>query len=203
MELQDFPLLRDCLQNVDPDVGFDIEIKYPLDLKVSLPIKFNLPSAKPICSLFSFLCLVSTWVAVEKYLWLWEYRHIFNHLKFPYSLWGNYFGNLSDANFTFYLIRPLKLEVHLNRWVEVKWTIFLNVISTWIPSFVKSLNTLEIDAFSSPASTQILVLCTLFVTFFLSFWIFELSELSKLLPNCFFAWNKPSLTVLYRLLSLQ
>lgn len=60
VELQDFPLLRDCLQNVDPDVGFDIEIKYPLDLKVSLPIKFNLPSAKPICSLFSFLCLVST-----------------------------------------------------------------------------------------------------------------------------------------------
>ncbi|BHF68125.1 Glycerophosphocholine phosphodiesterase gpcpd1 [Sparganum proliferum] len=32
-ELQMFPLLRDCLQYVDPDVGFDIEIKYPLELK--------------------------------------------------------------------------------------------------------------------------------------------------------------------------
>ncbi|EUB59355.1 Putative glycerophosphodiester phosphodiesterase [Echinococcus granulosus] len=34
VELQDFPLLRDCLQHIDPDVGFDIEIKYPMDLKV-------------------------------------------------------------------------------------------------------------------------------------------------------------------------
>lgn len=34
VELQDFPLLRDCLQHIDPDVGFDIEVKYPLDLKV-------------------------------------------------------------------------------------------------------------------------------------------------------------------------
>uniref|UniRef100_A0A5K3FHX0 GP-PDE domain-containing protein n=2 Tax=Mesocestoides corti TaxID=53468 RepID=A0A5K3FHX0_MESCO len=32
VELQDFPLLRDCLQHIDPDVGFDIEIKYPMEL---------------------------------------------------------------------------------------------------------------------------------------------------------------------------
>ncbi|VDL34392.1 unnamed protein product [Hymenolepis diminuta] len=33
VELQDFPLLRQCLQEVDPELGFDIEVKYPLDLK--------------------------------------------------------------------------------------------------------------------------------------------------------------------------
>lgn len=40
VELQDFPLLRQCLQEVDPELGFDIEVKYPLDLKVS--ITFNM-----------------------------------------------------------------------------------------------------------------------------------------------------------------
>ncbi|VDO05017.1 unnamed protein product [Rodentolepis nana] len=33
VELQDFPLLRQCLQEVDPELGFDIEVKYPLDFK--------------------------------------------------------------------------------------------------------------------------------------------------------------------------
>lgn len=33
IELQHFPLLRECLEHLDPDVGFDIEIKYPMELR--------------------------------------------------------------------------------------------------------------------------------------------------------------------------
>ncbi|VDP46465.1 unnamed protein product [Schistosoma margrebowiei] len=34
IELQPFPLLHSCFEEIDPDLGFVIEVKYPMDLKV-------------------------------------------------------------------------------------------------------------------------------------------------------------------------
>ncbi|VDP83428.1 unnamed protein product [Schistosoma mattheei] len=34
IELQPFPLLHSCFEEIDSDLGFVIEVKYPMDLKV-------------------------------------------------------------------------------------------------------------------------------------------------------------------------
>lgn len=35
IELQSFPLLRSCFDEIDQDLGFLIEVKYPMEYKVS------------------------------------------------------------------------------------------------------------------------------------------------------------------------